>query len=90
MERYCRHIVTERWRRPLEPLPGAPERPVASYDTLRDAVADADRRNARAEQEGYAPDLSYQVWDIEHLHLGDMLAASDCAETVARFRREAA
>ena len=85
METYARHLVVQCWpRTPDEDNP--PLRPLASFHTLRDAVADADRR-ADAERIGL---VSFQVWDLEHLHLGDMLQAPDCAALIARFRQEAA
>jgi|1185.fasta_scaffold254169_3 hypothetical protein len=89
METYARHIVAEQWPRRGEPAEAAALRPVASFHTLRDAVANADRRNAQARADGL-DGLFFQVWDLEHLHLGNMLTAADCAETVARFRQEAA
>ena len=80
MESYCRHIVTRRYVGP-----GArPDEYTthASFDTLRQAVeyvgfADAD------DQGTYV----YQVYDAEHLHMGDMLVHEECEHLVAAWRR---
>ena len=87
METYARHIVAEKWRRPLGET-NPPMHPRASFHTLREAVAQADKWNAEAEAESLEG-LSYEVWDIEHLHLGDMLQAEECRAQIVRFREDA-
>ena len=79
MERYARHIVYTRWAGP----PTAreePYRPHASFETLAEAVRYVDA--ARADNRPW----EMKVIDIEHLEMGNMLTAKECADLVARIR----
>ena len=70
MERYARHIVYRRWSG------GGQFRPHASFDTLARAVEYVD--GARADE--------YKVIDVEHIDLGNMLTAPECADLVRTIR----
>lgn len=74
MERYARHVV---YRRCL----GEQPRPHRSFDTLREAIDYVDGFG----RDGDVDD-SYQVIDLEHLHLGDMRTSHEAARTVALIR----
>lgn len=80
MERYARCIVYRSWGRDLP----ASYRPVASFDTLWDAVIYAD-----AVLLGDGDDF-IKVIDVENLEMGDMLTAEDCAPMVKRIREHTA
>ena len=74
MERYCRHIVYHRW------TPEDTYRPLMSFDTLKEAV---DYYDELIDQ---VPNKDMKVIDLEHIDLGNMLKAEDCAELIAGFR----
>lgn len=73
-EVYNRHIVYHKW---------AEEdifRPLASFETLREAVAYFDKLIDQI------PTKLMKVIDLEHIDMGDMLVHPDCRDLIDRIR----
>lgn len=68
METYARHLLVEVTKRGGETT----KRPISSTHTLVDALLDLGSIEGRDDQFGAPAGRSYEVIDLEHLHMGNM------------------